>query len=868
MSTNIPVIGVVEKKHSRINYEHGILYYEDNLYFKKDKSCWAAYKIISYTYAFKNERSKMLIHNKLTRLFWNIAEEFHLIDIPIETSLKEQQEQLKKKSKGNLKFEAIKEIDETTKILTQDFGDKGNIYETYIIVKFKKPQNFFRTLKEFSQSIIQEPIRLLNRISGLEPFEIYKREYEIYKQMDEIAFSKMQKQLSMVRANEYEIQKLIKYLFYYGIGMPPLIGSKPTNKRRSNQNLWKPKADIILKNKKEYIRPRERELLKLTECDINIKHPRRICIRQHYKGKERAAYQAYLAISDLPDSLPVGGEWHYYLKESLDFPIYTSIRGKIVENKIAKDELNRKKREIDDQEEHIRNAEGVSIPIDILEKIDDAMILDNEIKSKKFPLIYTTMIIVVAADNIEKLEKRIDAVKAALDPITIECPAGDQWLMMNEAMIGGEQFQKDYLLRLPPDHLALITPGATMDVGDSSGYYIGITGSLRRPVRIGPDQPSQLNKPPNSTFTGVQGGGKSLACDMIALKAAKYLGAYVLGIDPKNERTYWGQKFNSFGDEIRIITFTADEKDNGKLDPYIIMKSNSNDDNYNEKIKEASVLALDICMFLLATDRKDPRTRILMEATKLTEIDDDPSMSKIIYYLNIQIREEALKDDDVIKANMAKEMASTLNSYKKMAFAGLLFGEGYEEAINFEKQINIMQIQNLVFPEKDKNPNDFTYQEIIGYACLLGITGYIKKFILGDRSKLKIFVLDESNVIRSTPAGKNTMNSLHRMARALNSPGYFIGQSTDDIGDEKIKNNIGYKFAFRTEDIQEIKKVLKYFKLEETEENIEMISSLETGMCLFQDHQGRTAVISIDCVFEEYLEGLNTTPPVEASGGE
>lgn len=866
VASNIPVVGMKMDTYSRTKYELGIIYFEDNLYFKKDMSCWAVYHLKNYTYEFDGERAKLSLHNKIKNLFWNIAEEFQIIDIPTETSIAEEHEVLKKMVRGNLKFEAIKEIDEMTETLTADLGDKGNKYDTYLVIKFKNAKTLFRSLKEFGQSLIQDPVRMLNKWSGLDDPEIYLREYEIYKQIEDVSYSKMNRQLSMERATEYDTQKLMKYLFYFGIGTPPIIGEKPEKKKRNSA--WKPKVDIINRNGEEIIRPKKRDLLRFTECDIDIKHPRQIKIRQIYKGNEREAYQAYLAISDMPDMVVPGGEWHYDLKQRLDFPIYTSVRGKMVENKIAKDELNRKKREIDDQDEHIRTSQGVSVPIDMLEKVEDAMIMENEMKSKKFPLVYSTMIIVVAAASKDELQKRIDAIKSALDPVPVEVPAGDQWLMMNEAMIGGEQFQKDYLLRLPPDHIALLTPGASLEVGDDEGIYFGITGSLRKPVKIAPWLPSKINKAPNATFTGSMGGGKSFTCDMIGLKTCKLTGAYGLWIDPKGDRTFWPQKFKTFGDEIRVTTFTGNTEDFGKLDPFIIMRESSDDSNRAEKMKEASALAMDICVFLLAIDRKDPRMTVLMQAIQMTEICNNPAMNRVIEFLTGPIMEKAIADEDIIKANMAREMASMLRSYKSMAYAGLLFGEGNEEAVSLVKQINVLQIQNLVFPEEGKKPEDFTYQEIIGYACILAITGYIKKFIMGDRSMLKLFVMDESTVMRATPAGQNTMKSLHRMARSLNAPGYFIGQSVDDVGDEKVRNNIGYKFCFKTSDITEIRRILEYYKLEETEANIEMLSSLGNGVCLFQDHIGRTAVVYVDPIFEEYYNGLDTRPPAQKSEAE
>ena len=40
---------------------------------------------------------------------------------------------------------------------------------------------------------------------------------------------------------------------------------------------------------------------------------------------------------------------------------------------------------------------------------------------------------------------------------------------------------------------------------------------------------------------------------------------------------------------------------------------------------------------------------------------------------------------------------------------------------------------------------------------------------------------------------------------------YFVTQNSDDLLDERLKNNIGLKFAFRSTDIHEIKKTLEFW---------------------------------------------------------
>ena len=46
---------------------------------------------------------------------------------------------------------------------------------------------------------------------------------------------------------------------------------------------------------------------------------------------------------------------------------------------------------------------------------------------------------------------------------------------------------------------------------------------------------------------------------------------------------------------------------------------------------------------------------------------------------------------------------------------------------------------------------------------------------------------------------------LVRAGRAMNAGVYFVTQNTDDLLDEKLKNNLGLKFAFRSTDINEVK---------------------------------------------------------------
>ncbi|MCU9775417.1 ATP-binding protein, partial [Enterococcus faecalis] len=81
---------------------------------------------------------------------------------------------------------------------------------------------------------------------------------------------------------------------------------------------------------------------------------------------------------------------------------------------------------------------------------------------------------------------------------------------------------------------------------------------------------------------------------------------------------------------------------------------------------------------------------------------------------------------------------------------------------------------------------------------------------------------------------------------------YFVTQNTDDLLDEKLNNNLGLKFAFRSTDLKEIKKTLAFFGVDlEDENNQKRLRDLYNVQCLISDLYGRFGVIQFPPVSEE-----------------
>lgn len=855
------MIDTVQRAKTTISYEFPINYFEGNLFFRTDRTCEAVYKIDGFAYDFLSQEEKIRKLVGQMKLYWNIKLDFQLKVIPSIMSIRERVEEEKRRATGPLKLAAIMDAERVGNILIEQMGDEGNDYDFYLIVKMKKAKGAWNGFKDYISSIFKDPIRTINEYAAGESPDIFINELETYMQLEEQVYNIINNYISAKKANEYDLQRLIRQPFFRCFGEPPLRGEKPVESmRKASMRLWKPAYDVIEKNGKPAIRPYQRDILTLTEGDILIKN-KYITITQRIKNVDMTSYQSFMCVSHIPSLDFPGCEWIYSLTSSLNFPVEISIRVHTIESNAAVGKVRNEKKKIKDQSEHTSDS-NEEIPLTLLEAKNEADELEYYLQKSKSPLLLSTIIIVVFAKDLETLKMRQQTVKNHLDGfgIQVEIPGGDQWDLFNEVLLGGQQYAYDYCQRITPQVLAGAMFGATKKLGDDSGFYFAMTGTLAKPVWIDPWRPSQINRAPNIEIVGSQGGGKSYLMDLIGCKVAK-LGALSLFIDPKGDRTLWPEYLKSFGDQVAVTTFTARDEDKGKLDPFNIMRpdASSSIEDQNERLKQAAALSMDICQFLLAIDRKDPRVSHLLNAVNEVIKGECPSQGKIISQL-YELARRYDEASDSVNSAMCKSMADTLNSYRNMAYASLLFGDGDEESVNLNKSINVIQIQNLTFPDENKSPEHYSYQETIGYACLLAITGFIMRFIMSDRGRLGMFFLDETSVINATPVGRNLILKVQRMARALNKPGVFVSQNVADIGDEKVKNNIGYKFAFKSTDVDEICQVLKFFNLEPTKENIEVIQNLENGMCLFQDLEGRTGVICVDEVFDEYYEAFNTTP--------
>ena len=273
-----------------------------------------------------------------------------------------------------------------------------------------------------------------------------------------------------------------------------------------------------------------------------------------------------------------------------------------------------------------------------------------------------------------------------------------------------------------------------------------------------------------------------------------------------------------------------------------------------KNVKDAESLAIDILTFLTGISSRDgEKFPVLRKAVRSVTQSDSRGLLHVI--------DELRREDTPISRNIADH----IDSFTDYDFAHLLFSDGtVENAISLDNQLNIIQVADLVLPDKDTTFEEYTTIELLSVSMLIVISTFALDFIHSDRSIFKIVDLDEAWAFLNVAQGETLSNKLVRAGRAMQAGVYFVTQSSGDVSKESLKNNIGLKFAFRSTDINEIKQTLEFFSIDkEDENNQKRLRDLENGQCLLQDLYGRVGVVQIHPVFEELLHAFDTRPPIQ-----
>ena len=706
-----------------------IKYIENNLVWNKDGECYAYYELVPYNYSFLSPEQKIQVHDSFRQLIaQNRDGKIHALQISTESSIRSAQERSKNEVTGKLKAVAYDKIDQQTDALISMIGENQVNYRFFI--GFKLLLND----QEFSMKSLT--VEAKNALSDF-VYDVNHKLMGDFVSMsnDEILrFQKMEKLLENKISRRFKIRRLDKDDFGYLI--EHLYGQTGTAYEEYEYHLSKKKLDneTLIK----YY-----DLIKPTRCLVEEKQ-RYLKIQQ----EDETVYVAYFTINSIVGELDFpSSEIFYYQQQQFTFPIDTSMNVEIVANRKALSTVRNKKKELKDLDNHAWQSDNETSS-NVAEALESVNELETNLDQSKESMYKLSYVVRVSANDLDELKRRCNEVKDFYDDLSVKLvrPFGDMLGLHEEFLPASKRYMNDYIQYVTSDFLAGLGFGATQMLGENEGIYVGYSLDTGRNVYLKPALASQgvkgsVTNALASAFVGSLGGGKSFANNLIVYYAVLY-GAQAVIVDPKAERGRWKETLPEISHEINIVTLTSDEKNKGLLDPYVIMKNP----------KDSESLAIDILTFLTGISSRDgERFPILRKAIRAVTNSEVRGLMKVIEELRVE------------NTPLSTSIADHIESFTDYDFAHLLFSNGYvEQSISLEKQLNIIQVADLVLPDKETSFEEYTTMELLSVAMLIVISTFALDFIHTDRSIFKIVDLDEAWSFLQVAQGKTLSMKLVR----------------------------------------------------------------------------------------------------------
>ena len=808
-----------------------IKYIDNNLVWNKDNEVFAYYELIPYNYSFLSAEQKFIVHDSFRQLIAQSREgKIHALQIATESSIRSMQEQSKKLVTGKLKEVAYQKIDEQTEALVSMIGDNQVDYRFFLGFKLMvtEEQLNLKNIKKSAWLTFTEFLHEVNHTLMNDFVSMPNDEINRYMKMEKLLENKISRRFKVRRLEINDFGYLMEHLYGRdGIAY-------------EDYEYQLPKKELKKETLIKYY-----DLIRPTRCVIEESQR---YLRLEHEDKE--SYVSYFTVNAIVGELDFpSSEIFYFQQQQFTFPVDTSMNVEIVENRKALTTVRNKKKELKDLDNHAYQAgsETSSNVVDALDSVDE---LETDLDQSKESMYKLSYVIRVSAPDLDELKRRCDEVKDFYDDLNVKLvrPAGDMLGLHSEFLPASKRYINDYVQYVKSDFLAGLGFGATQQLGENTGIYMGYSVDTGRNVYLQPSLASQgvkgtVTNALASAFVGSLGGGKSFCNNLLVYYSVLFGGQAVI-LDPKSERGNWKETLPEIAHEINIVNLTSDKDNAGLLDPFVIMKN----------VKDAESLAIDILTFLTGISSRDgEKFPVLRKAVRSVTQSEKGGLLHVI--------EELRKEDTPVSRNIADH----IDSFTDYDFAHLLFSDGtVENAISLDNQLNIIQVADLVLPDKDTTFEEYTIIELLSVSMLIVISTFALDFIHSDRSIFKIVDLDEAWAFLNVAQGETLSNKLVRAGRAMQAGVYFVTQSSGDVAKESLKNNIGLKFAFRSTDLGEIKQTLEFFGIDKDDENNQKrLRDLENGQCLLQDLYGRVGVVQIHPVFEELLHAFDTRPPVQ-----
>jgi len=840
-----------------------IKHIDGNLVFGHDGTVWAWFKVGGFNYDFLDDDEKLSPFQQQVSFLANVGLDLHYLSVPSPTDisgiLDATIEEMKRK-KYPLRENGIAFMEQVKRALENEKElNESNEYHDYIGIQLDKSKNKYisgnvgtntlNAMKAFVDGF-NSP---LYRAVGLYPNDILESDIKAFRSQ---AFSI---EATVANAFSSRISKVKTHELVYIV--EKLYSTRNNNSDIRARHGFKVGQEVEgideQKVKHKAIRTNKKDFIDLQNTHIDEISPKELLLSRITDDNEiENLHVQHLVIADMGDvQYHPGSEWLYKIKMQMPFPVTVSARVDHQPNEMVKKKLSNTKLEIQDQRnEAYKGGQTVDMSVAVSEQ--GTVQMENYFTQTGYPGFACSFVLKVTGESSEQLKTRVDLLRDELSKfgIKILSPYGEQVSLFLETIPGSKKIHEDYKIEVAPGILGGMMFGATTNIGDNRGFYIGHTSSLSKPVFIQPDLAAKafdgLGNIVDSIsvlVAGMTGKGKSFFMNLLAYLST-LTGSKGLIIDPKGDRKDWDSGLPFIPKEyINIWTLGTDPDDAGSLDPFRTSTS----------IEEAKDITMDILSYLAKINIEDDAYSILSQAVEEATNHEDPCIGVVLS--NLQEMYHNKPDNMSQKRFEALEsLINTITTLKRNQLSMLLFGEVGQnfKTLKHDMPLQVLMIQNLKLPasdEKNKRPI-----HMISEAIMISITAWTKQYMFNsDRNTHKFILQDEASAIKRSAVGLELMDFIVRMGRYYNTTLIEGSQNASDQGDNVA--NMGMKFSFGLRKTEEAQQMLDYLSLPKIKRNVDKLKGLDRGECLFQDIYGRSAVIRINPVFIELKNAFDSS---------
>lgn len=794
--------------------EFPIKYIHDNMVFNKNNDVWAFYSL-NEEYIRLNSEIDFNRYVERTAEFLNNNEyDYHLMILPKRFDFANFTEVINQhivsgefSDIGRAYFERAKVTLENEVFLHE--------YQVYVSVRINKMDSVITKdvsdfMKKFFKRIREDISKVMTMETNIED------DFSYYEELEKSFRNKTSYHKDFTKLDQKRIEQLLYYQFH-----------------------------------------RTSDLFEVPEGNYNLTEG---VVKNHYgyltiSHQDYTEYLTFLPISEMP----ITAENNRYILdiiESVDFPVEIQIKYHFKDNEANIREVRKLKKRFKnfDYEISSTNTADEDVVVDMASERMDTLL--DDVKSNNRELLFMTFTLILSDRDKEVLEEKYQSLVTIFKHTGFKLarPLVDQLTLFSQSLPGSFTAYDYFEQVVDETYLAQSAMDMTNKIGNRFGMVLGkvVTGKKLSSVEQARDinnnivvfNPTLTKKAikgavhtnGNMLITGPPGSGKSMLVKNF-FTWSTFFGTKVLYVDPKNEfQTYYQRALEKYGDipefrelyeRINFIHLSEESEFVGALDPLVFLKGDK---------------AIQTAMMILNT---------------LAEVAGSRDESVDIYDSILEEVNEATFPTLTGVIGRITEKNMTLGKYiskYKYGLGRMLFGDEDSKGLDFERQINVLGLQGLKLPASD-NMND---EERIGLCLMMSISKYVHTFSTNKEEDAMI-IFDEAWTLKRSSNGQDLIDEMLRTGRSLKTDIVLVTQAYDDFNVDTTKEQIGVKFAFRPKSDEAIKPILRFFDMEENPANIEVVSNLKPGMCLFQDHMSRNQAIAVDILFDEWFEAFKTT---------